>query len=313
MIAPTPRSRRRARPHVQVAVRLLLAAASAVLLQAWPVARDAQLDSDLPAEQVALLRRVRDNVARDDETLRKFSYSLERRTYDVNFVGKVSNGDVKTYEVVPSPWEPGRSWRRLVAVNGVRLSPDQLERDEQKARQDAESRQRALASETASARERRLRREREEEQQERERLGDIERAFRFAAAADEVWNGQTLAVFTLTPRLNAQTRSDVGRHLTKLRGRIWVDRVQAQLVKGEFETTSDITIGLGMIGRVSRGSRMLYRRAQAADGSWVPAEMRFEGGGRTLMLIPFHLETWAKYADFRPMAPMATRGDSPLP
>ena len=45
---------------------------------------------------------------------------------------------------------------------------------------------------------------------------------------------------------------------------------------------------------------MLYRRERAADGAWVPAEARFQGSGRTLMLIPFNLETWAKYADFRP-------------
>jgi hypothetical protein len=266
------------------------------------------------AEQMALLRRVRDNVALDDETLRKFSYTLERRTYDVNLVGKVSNGDIKTYEVVPSPFEPGRSWRRLVAVNGVKLSPERLRRDEEKARHDAAARARALASETPPARARRIQEEAREAQLERERLADIERVFQIEPSADEVLNGEGLAVFTMTPRPNAQTRSDVGRHLMRLEGRIWVDRGAAQLVKGEFQTTGDITVGWGMIGRVSGGSHMLYRRTREAGGNWLPVEMRFEGSGRTLMLIPFHLETWAKYGDFRPAAPMASReGLSNLP
>ena len=294
-------------------VRLLAAAVvAALIVAAAPRAAGVAL-AGLSAEESALLQRVRDNVALDDDSLRKFTYTLERRAYNVNFVGKVTNGDIRTYEVVPSPFEPGRNWRRLVAVNGVRLSPEQLRRDEAKGRQEADARRRAREAETPPARARRLQREAQDQQRERERLGDIERVFQFAAAPDEVVGGEPLAVFLMTPRVGAETRSDAGRHLEKLRGRIWVDRSEAQLVKAEFETTADITVGLGVIGRVGSGSRMLYRRGRAADGTWLPVEMRFEGGGRTLMLIPFHLETWAKYTDFRPMSPTATRGDTPHP
>jgi len=307
------RSGCRAASHATLVVRLLVAAvAVALVVAAAPHASGVALAS-LSAEQSALLQRVRDHVGLDDDSLRKFAYTLERRTYDVNFVGKVSSGDIKTYEVVPSPFEPGRSWRRLISVNGVPLTPEQRRRDEEKARQDAEARRRAREAETPPARARRLQREAQDQQKEHERLADIERVFQFTAAPDEVVGGQPLAVFLMTPRTGAETRSDVGRHLERLRGRIWVDRSQAQLVKGEFETTADITVGLGVIGRVGSGSRMVYRRGRASDGTWLPIEMRFEGSGRTLMLIPFHLETWAKYADFRPMSPTATRGGTPHP
>jgi hypothetical protein len=294
-------------------VRLLAAAVALALAVAVAPRVAAVALAGVSTEQLELLQRVRDNVGRDDDSLKKFAYTLERRSYDVNILGKVSNGEVKTYAVVPSPFEPGRSWRRLVAVNGVRLTPEQLRREEQKARRDAEARRRDRENETPPARARRLQREVQEAQQERERLADIERVFQFTAAPDEVIDGRPLAVFVMTPRSGAQTRSDAGRHLEKLRGRIWVDRAHAQLVRAEFETVGDITVGLGVIGRVSSGSRMVYRRDCAADGTWLPIEMRFEGSGRTLMLIPFHLETWAKFADFRPTSPTATRGDTPPP
>jgi hypothetical protein len=263
--------------------------------------------ADLSPEHAALLQRVRDNIARDDDAMRRFAYTMERRSYQVSLLGKVSNGDVHTYEVGPSPFEPGRTWRRLVAVNGVPIPADRRRRDEEKARRQAEATRRERERETPAARAIRLREDQEEAQKDRERLADVERVFRFSPSGDEVVDGVRTLVFLMTPRPGVQTRSDVGRHLDKLRGRIWVDPAASQLARAEFETTGDVTIGLGVIGRVSRGSRMLYRRAQAAEGSWVPVEARFQGSGRTLMLIPFHLETWAKYAGFRP----AELGDTP--
>jgi hypothetical protein len=268
---------------------------------------------DLTAEQIQLLRRVRDNVGRDGDLLRKFTYTLERRSYAVNFVGKVSNGDVHTYEVGLSPFEPGRTWRRLVAVNGVPLSPDRLRRAEEKARQDAAARRREREEETPAARALRARKEQDAEQKERERLEDIERAFRFSADGEETIAGVRAQAYVMTPRPDAQTRSDIGKYLARLRGRLLVEPEQAQLVRAEFETTGDLTLGWGVIGRVGGGSRMLYRRERATDGAWLPAEARFQGSGRTLMLIPFNIETWAKYADFRPAAPTAahTSADGP--
>ena len=251
--------------------------------------------------------------ALDDDSLAEFTYTLERRTYDVNFVGKVSSGDIRTYEVVPSPFEPGRTWRRLVAVNGVRLSQEQLRRDEAKARQEADARRRARETRDAP---------RARPSHPARGTGPAEGAgaagrhrtgLRFAPSLTRWSTADRWPCSAMTPRAGAETRSDVGRHLEKLRGRIWVDRSQAQLVKAEFETTADITVGLGVIGRVGSGSRMVYRRGRASDGTWLPVETRFEGSGRTLMLIPFHLETWAKYTDFRPMSPTATRGDTPHP
>jgi hypothetical protein len=199
-------------------------------------------------------------------------------------------------------------WRCLVAVNGVPLSPDRLRAEEEKARREATARVRERQRESPAARARRLRDEREEAQRERARLDDIERVFRFTPAGEDTADGLRVLAFSMSPRADAQTTSDVGRHLTRLSGRLLVDPAQGQLVRAEFETSGDISIGLGVIGRVSRGSRMLYRRGRAGDGTWLPVEARFQGSGRTLMLIPFTIETWAKYADFRPVPTAAHAG-----
>ncbi len=252
----------------------------------------------LTPEQVRLLERARDNLIADDALMEAFAYTLERRSYDVSF-GKVRNGDMRLYEVGPSPFEAGRSWRRLVAVNGVPLTQAELRRNEDKARRGAADRERRLARETMPQRARRVAGETKDAEEDRRRLEDVTRVFRFESLGREVRDGRAVLAVHITPRPEAPTVSDEGPLMKKWRGRGWVDEADAQVVEIQLEAFEDINIGWGMIGHVNRGSTALYRRGRLPDGTWVPVEARFRGAGRTLLLIPFQIETWAKYKDYR--------------
>jgi hypothetical protein len=287
----------------------LVSAVLVGLMLALPAAQPAT--QPLTPEQAAMMRRALDGVARDEETRLHFACTLERRSYRVNAIGKVSNGDVRTYDVRPSALEPRRLAQRLVSVNGVPLSPEDQRREREREEREAARRQRELASETPAQRAIRTDREAEHADLLRRRLADVERVFRFEAAGREMIDGARLFLTTMTPRQDAQTQSDVGKHLKKLRGRVWFDEAAAQIARVEVETIGDLTFGWGMIGRVGTGSRMLYRRAPVANGTWLPVEARFTGSGRTLMLLPFQLETWSKYGDYRTAPPAAAVGHSP--
>lgn len=258
----------------------------------------------LTPEQVRLLERARDNIVADDAAMERYAYTLERRSYDVSF-GKVRNGDVKLYEVGPSPFEAGRSWRRLVALNGMSLSPAELRRDEEKARRAAADRERRLARETMPQRARRVANEAKEAEEERQRLEDVTRVFRFESLGREVRDGRAVLAVHITTRPEARTLTDAGPLMKKWRGRGWVDETDAQVIEIQLEAVEDINIGWGMIGHVNRGSTALYRRGRLPDGTWMPLEARFRGTGRTLLLIPFQIETWAKYKDYRPVTATA--------
>lgn len=282
-------------------VTLLAAAAAMAVLCARTASGVSGGPQPLTPEQVRLLERARDHMMADDALMEVYAYTLERRSYDVTF-GKVSNGDVKVYEVGPSPFEAGRTWRRLVALNGVTLTPAELRRNEDKARRAAAAHERRLASETMPQRSRRAASAQREAREERERLDDVTRVYRFEALGREVREGRALLAVDITPRPEARTVSDAGDIMKKWRGRGWVDEADAQVVEIQLEAFDDINIGWGMIGHVNRGSTVLYRRARLPDGRWLPVEARFRGTGRTLLLIPFQIETWAKYKDYRPVA-----------
>jgi hypothetical protein len=87
--------------------------------------------------------------------------------------------------------------------------------------------------------------------------------------------------------------------MKKVRAKAWVDEAAGQLVRIEGEFLENVKVGFGVIGRLHKGSRASYRRAQLPDGTWVPVEATFSGAGKTLMFRPFRIDTWARYTNYR--------------
>src|SRR5688572_9100332 len=133
----------------------------------------------LPADPAAFMKKVRDAARLDYEILKEFTYLERRRDLRISKLGKVTVGALRTFEVYPSA-VPGRTYKRLIAVDGQPLSAEEL------ARRDAE-RQRSL---------------REAEERRRSET-DRQRAARLAKEAGERRErdavlDDTLAVFEVT-------------------------------------------------------------------------------------------------------------------
>lgn len=252
-----------------------------------------------PAASPSLLERVRANLARDDERQALVGYLLKRRSYEVSGLGKLENGDERVYEHIPSADEPSGYYRRLIAVNGRPLSPEQVRVREEERRRNAAERQRARSAETAGQRATRLREEAENRRQQQARLDDAFGVFSYHVRGHEFVDGAMRLAIGLAPRPDAPTHSDIGRHLKKLKGTAWVDEDAGELVRLEMEAFDTISLGLGFIGRLQPGSRGVYRRAPVAEGWWMPVEVRFHGAGRTLLFRSFAIDTYALYSDFR--------------
>ena len=287
-----------------------IAAAVALVIAAWGLSVDASTADDqqarqgttVPPAQPSLFDRVRANALKDNQIWDDYEYVLTRRTYETSSLGKLTNGPEKTYEVVASPMQPGRMYRRLVAVDGKPLSAEELKKQDDEYRKNAAS----VRDRPPDPLDGRRGRDPARQERDRKRLEDVERVFRLETAGHEMVDGKSLLVVTLTPLPDAPTRSDVGRPLKKMTGTAWVDEDQAQLVKIEMTIMETISIGLGVIGRIHEGSRAMYRRAPVADGVWLPVEARFDGTGKTLVFRSFSIQTYARYSDFRPLAASRT-------
>ena len=226
------------------------------------------------------------------------TYVEQRRDIDISMLGKVTVGPLRTFEVVASP-APGRTYKRLVAINGEPLDEQEL------ARRDAEHerhlREAARRTERESPRERadRLRAEAEERRDTDAILDDAVTVFAPVFAGREVIDGRHVLVVDLHPREDVEPATRQGRWMKHFRGRIWVDNADYEIVRLDMHAFRDITVGWGVIGRINEGSRIVFSRRRRAD-RWVPAELSYEASGRTLLVRPFRFAITTTYSDYKP-------------
>lgn len=254
-------------------------------------------NASLP-DVATFIDRVRANLKADDALLPHYTYRERRRAIKVSRLGKLTVGPLREFEVYPSPVR-GQTYKRLIAVDGKPLGEEELARNDAIRREDLRRRERRAANESASARARRLAAEARERAEQEALVDDAFRVFHVRLTARERIDGHETLVAEITPKPDAEVTTRYGRMMKKVKGRAWVSAADHQLVKAEVEVIDDITYAWGLVGRVYKGSRFLYRRAMVNNEIWLPAEMRIVGSGRTLMFRPFRIDTVTEYFGYR--------------
>lgn len=240
---------------------------------------------------------VRDALRRDAERLNAFTYLEHRRDVKISRLGKVTVGPPRTFEVYPSAG-PGGAYKRLIAVDGKPLSPEELaERDAQHQKDLAEAAARE-ARETAGQRAARRRRAEEERQRRAQLIEDAVAVYQATIVGREQVDGAPVLVADLKPRADADVETREGRWMKRFAGRLWVAEADYQLVRLEMRAIEDVTIGWGVIGRLHEGSRLRYVRRRIGE-TWLPAELTYEASGRTLLFRPFEIVATTTYSDYK--------------
>ena len=242
------------------------------------------------------IRQVRDAVRLDYELQSQFTYTEERRDVRVSPLGKVEVGPLRTFEVFPSS-RPGRTYKRLVAVDGKPLSPDELARRDREHEQHLAKLDERERRETLQDRAERLEEARKELAERDAILDDVLAVFEPAFEARELIDGQEVFVIALTPREHARVTTRVGRWLRDFAGRVWIAEAGRQIVRVELRAEDDVTIGWGILGRVHEGSRFTFSRRRVGD-AWLPAEVVFDASGRTLLFRRFDIDLVTTYSNY---------------
>jgi hypothetical protein len=249
----------------------------------------------VPAEFV---RKVREAVKLDYELQKDYTYVEKRRDVKLSGFGKVSVGPLRTFEVYPST-EPGRTYKRLVAIDGKPLDAAELARrdDEHKRNVIAEAEQQKI--ETPAQRAARQKKNTDERREREAIMNDAFAIYESKMAGREVLDGQPVLVAMLEPRQNVDAKTREGRWMKKFHGRIWVSESDYQMAKIEMVALDDLTIGMGIVGRVHEGSRLSFARRKVNNEVWLPAEARMEATGRTMLFRSFRFDTVTTFSDYR--------------
>jgi hypothetical protein len=255
------------------------------------------MDAPLP-EVNAILDKVKSRIRLDRELQSQYTYLEKRRDVKLSKLGKVTVGALRTFEVYPSV-KPGRTYKRLVEIDGKRLDAGELERRDTAHRQHLLDMVEQEKNETPQMRAKREQQEAKDLREQRELIDDAFAIFEVKLTGREMVDGHRMIAATLTPRQNVQTKSDEGKWMKRFKGRAWVSDDDWQVAKVEMEALDDISIGWGLVGRVHQGSKFTFTRTKVNGEVWLPVEMKFEASGRTLLFRKFQIFTVTSYSDYK--------------
>jgi hypothetical protein len=248
-------------------------------------------------DPIAFVQKVRQAIRFDYELQSGFTYIEERRDVRISKLGKVEVGPLRTFEVHPSA-RPGRTYKRLIAIDGKPLPPEELARRDREHREHITSIEARERSESRGERAKRLKEEKESFAERNAILDDALAVYEPRFEGRDVIDGQSVFVMTLTPRTHARVRTREGRWMKNFEGRVWIAEADRQIAKVEMHAVDDVTIGWGILGRVHEGSRFAFER-RWFDGAWLPAQVEFDASGRTLLFRKFDLDLVTTYSDYR--------------
>jgi hypothetical protein len=236
-------------------------------------------------------------VQLDLQIQKDFTYLERRRDVKISKLGKVTIGPPRTFQVLPAP-TPGQTYKRLIAENGVPLSSEELARREAEHQKDLAEAEERKRRESASQRSDRLERAASEQRQRDQILEDAFRVYQARIEGRTTVDGQPVLITHLTPRDDAEVSTREGRWMKQFEGQLWVAEADYQVVKIDMRATGDITIGWGVVGRIHKGTRVLYVRRRF-ENAWLPAETTYEASGRTLIFRPFQFNVSTTYSDYK--------------
>lgn len=264
-----------------------------LLAFAGSAARSGLATQERPLPDVAaLLEQTREHLREDWRLDHHYTYTERRTEYTRGTDGREQVKSVKVFEVAPSP--EGRVDRRLVEMNGRRLSAEELERNDRERQKRIADRQ----NETPAERQRRAKREADRRREEQATWDDLGRVYDFTIAGREHLDGRPLVVLDFKPKPDAQPASSNGERMTKVKGRAWIDEDEHQVVRVDAQVLDDISIGWGLIGKLYAGANASYVRHKVNGELWLPRQLSFAASGRALVKR-FALHQVIEYFNYR--------------
>ena len=287
------------RPTLRTSVVVLAAIATGAVGRA-------QDPRPLP-DQEALFKAVQDNLVRAERIDYLYAFKERRSDIHTNPFGKLGTGGISEWEVYPSP-TPQLTYRRLIARNGVPLTPQELAEQDRAYQERATDVLRELAAEEPDEKRRREGAAARAAERGQRRIADITNALQFQMGGRTVYQGVPSIVVTFTPKRGAMPETRQGRIAQKFAGTVWIDEAAAEVTRLEAKAIDDISFGYGLIARLNKGAVATATRRRIDRDIWLPTQLTIDGRGRAAIFRTLVLDFKADWFDYRRL-----QGDSPTP
>lgn len=257
-----------------------------------PIELKPDASGEVPLEQIReLLRRAEEKDIQNDKLQRDYTYVEREERHHLDGHGAVKKTESRTSEILEIYGEPVE---RLTAKDDKPLPADEAKKEDEKIQKVIDKRR----SESEEARRKRLAHEEKEREDDRKFVLEVADAFNFRLVGSEVVDGHHTWVLDGEPRPGYEPKSREAKMLNKVKGRIWIDKAEAQWVKLDITTLDTISFGL-VLARIHKGTRVQVELTQVNDEVWLPKRVEAHVDLRLVLFKNYDEDVEQVYRDYK--------------
>lgn len=267
----------------------------ALVLVAASLGTPAAQDRPLP-DFDAFAAEVKKHLATDEERQSGYMYLERLVEQKLDKSGRATEESVKVFEVYPGL--PGEDrYRRLIERDGRPVPPPKLVDQDRDRQKDVESYAKKMTRAADRAK--------EGQQLDKQRrrytaaIDDLFRIYDIRMLRRESIEGHQTILATLTPKPGVRPETDDGKIMRHFTARAWISESDYELVRVEIEAIDDLSIGLGLLARIHKGTTATYQRRKVNNEIWLPAQVTWTATARVLLVKPVRRRGVADFSGYR--------------
>ena len=239
---------------------------------------------------------VRRSAAVDNRNWEKArNYTCQEREVEkkLDKNGAVKSTETRTYDIT---FYYGQEYSRLIQKNDQPLTDKDQKKEEEKLNKFMEK----YKNESESDRQKRLAKQEKERREGRAFLQDVVNAYDFQLLGEEKVAGLDAYVIMATPRKGFHPTQPHADLLSKVKGKLWIDKQEYNWVKAEVEVIDTISFGL-FFARIHKGSKLSFEQTHVNNEVWLTRKFFVRGGARLALLLNENFEeedTFSNYKKF---------------
>jgi len=254
-------------------------------------------DRPLP-ELEAFLRETRKHLQTDSSLQSSYVYVETRREQKLDRRNRPTEMSEKVYESYPGL--PGESrWERLLSENGRPVAAANLAKQDRERQQKGEEIAERLTEQPAKERAGLERKQAEQRREREEAVEDVFIVFDIRMLGRETIDGHDTIAFALTPRRDSKPKTREGSQMRKFSVRAWVSESDHELVRLDAEAIDTMSVGLGLLARLHKGSKLSFLRRRVNGEVWLPAMFSYSGSARVGLVRTLRRSGISEYSAYR--------------
>jgi hypothetical protein len=244
-----------------------------------------------PEQVRAFLRQAEVNDLENNKRLRDYTYIQRDEEHKLDGHGQVKKVESNTSEILQIY---GEQVERRIEKDDKPLPEPEAKKEEEKIQKVIDKRK----NESEEARRKRLEKEEKAREEARKFVLEVADAFDFRLAGSEVVDGFDTWVLDAEPRPGYQPKYRASKMLTKFRGRVWIDKREAQLVKLDIVAIDTLSFGL-IVARIHKGTRVVLEQTKINDEVWLPKHVAVHVDVRVALFKNINEDVDVTYRDYK--------------